>query len=275
MTLATGPLANSRRSAEDQGVPDPSPTSSADADSGEALRARVATLEADLQELVYVASHDLNEPLRMVTSYLGLLERRYGDELDDTAKEFIHYAVDGAERMRALLDDLLYFSRAGSDEPVREPVAVAEVLDGVLRSLEPAIEEADATIVVDGPLPVVAADRVQLGQMLQNLITNAVKFHAPGAGNRVTVGARRDGEDAAWLLWVSDDGIGIGARQQERIFQIFQRLHPRQDYDGTGIGLAICRRIAERLGGAITVDSAPGRGSTFTVSIPDVRGSSV
>jgi len=272
---SNGRLANSGRSAEDQGVPDPSPTSSGDADSGEALRARVATLEADLQELFYVASHDLNEPLRMVTSYLGLLERRYGDQLDDTAREFIHYAVDGAERMRALLDDLLYFSRAGSDEPAREPVAVGAVLDGVLRSLEPAIGEADATIVVDGPLPVVAADVVQLGQLLQNLITNAVKFHAPGVGNRVTVRARRDADDAAWLLSVSDDGIGIGARQQERIFQIFQRLHPRQDYDGTGIGLAICRRIAERLGGAITVDSAPGRGSTFTVSIPDVRGSSV
>jgi light-regulated signal transduction histidine kinase (bacteriophytochrome) len=254
-------------------VPKPSRPRAADADPGEALRARVAALEADLQELFYVASHDLNEPLRMVTSYLGLLERRYGEQLDDTAREFIHYAVDGAERMRALLDDLLYFSRAGSDEPAREPVAVAEVLDGVLRSLEPAIDEAGATIVVDGPLPVVAADGVQLGQLLQNLIANAVKFHVPGAANRVTVRARRDGDDAAWLLSVSDDGIGIGPRQQERIFQIFQRLHPRQDYDGTGIGLAICRRIAERLGGAITVDSVPGEGSTFTVSIPDVRGS--
>jgi len=254
-------------------VSKPSRPRAADADPGEALRARVAALEADLQELFYVASHDLNEPLRMVMSYLGLLERRYGEQLDDTAREFIHYAVDGAERMRALLDDLLYFSRAGSDEPAREPVAVAEVLGGVLRSLEPAIDEAGATIVVDGPLPVVAADGVQLGQLLQNLIANAVKFHVPGAANRVTVRARRDGDDAAWLLSVSDDGIGIGPRQQERIFQIFQRLHPRQDYDGTGIGLAICRRIAERLGGAITVDSVPGEGSTFTVSIPDVRGS--
>ena len=153
--------------------------------------------------------------------------------------------------------------------------AVAEVLEGVLRSLEPAIGEAGATVVVEGALPVVSADGVQLGQLLQNLVANAVKFHAPGAANRVTVRARRDADDGAWLLSVSDDGIGIGPRQQERIFQIFQRLHPRQDYDGTGIGLAICRRIAERLGGAITVESAPGEGSTFTVSIPDVRGSSL
>jgi len=248
-------------------VPDPSPTST-DADSVVALRARVAALEAEVQELFYVASHDLNEPLRMVTSYLGLLERRYGSALDDTAKEFIHYAVDGAERMRALLDDLLHYSRAGGEEPVREPVAVAEVLDGVLRSLEPAIVEAGATVVPE-PLPVVQADAVLLGQLLQNLIANAVKFHAPGAGNRVTVGARRDGHDAGWLLSISDDGIGIDRGQQERIFQVFQRLHARETFEGTGIGLAICRRIAERLGGSIAVESAPGEGTTFTVAIPD------
>ena len=248
-------------------MPDPSPTPT-DADSVAALRARVAALEAEVQELFYVASHDLNEPLRMVTSYLGLLERRYGSALDDTAKEFIHYALDGAERMRALLDDLLHYSRAGGEEPVREPVAVAEVLDGVLRSLEPAIVEAGATVVPE-PLPVVQADAVLLGQLLQNLIANAVKFHAPGAGNRVTVGARRDGHDAGWLLSISDDGIGIDRGQQERIFQVFQRLHARETFEGTGIGLAICRRIAERLGGSIAVESAPGEGTTFTVAIPD------
>jgi len=252
-------------------VPDPIATPPADGDSVSALRARVAALEAEVQELFYVASHDLNEPLRMVTSYLGLLERRYGAELDDTAKEFIHYAVDGAERMRALLDDLLHYSRAGGEEPAREPVSVAEVLDGVLQSLEPAIVDAEATVIVPEPLPVVQADAVLLGQLLQNLIANAVKFHAPGAGNQVTVSALRDAQDAGWLLSIADDGIGIDRGQQERIFQVFQRLHARETFDGTGIGLAICRRIAERLGGSIAVVSAPGKGTTFTVAIPDAR----
>jgi len=250
-------------------VPDLSATPPADGDPVAVLRARVAALEGEVQELFYVASPDLNEPLRMVTSYLGLLERRYGSALDDTAKEFIHYAVDGAERMRALLDDLLHYSRAGGEETAREPVALAEVLDGVLQSLKNAIVEAGATVVVPEPLPVVQADAVLLGQLLQNLIANAVKFHAPGAGNRVTVSARRDAQDTGWLLSIADDGIGIDRRQQERIFQVFQRLHAREKFEGTGIGLAICRRIAERLGGSIAVESAPGEGTTFTVVIPD------
>lgn len=250
---------------------DPAPTRSTGLESVDALRARVAVLEADLQELVYVASHDLTEPLRMVTSYLGLLERRYGSQLDETAGEFIHYAVDGAARMRALLDDLLRYSRAGGLDPARAPVDVDEVLAGELRSLGPAITDAGATVVVEGPMPVIDADPVQLGQLLQNLIANAVKFHAPGRPSRVVVRATRDEPGAAWLLSVSDDGIGIEPRQQERIFQVFQRLHAQEEYEGTGIGLAICRRIAERLGGTIDVVSAPGAGSTFTVSIPDVE----
>ncbi len=234
-----------------------------------ALRARVAALEADLQELVYVASHDLNEPLRMVTSYLGLLQRRYGGQLDDTAGEFIHYAVDGAERMRGLLEDLLRYSRAGSVELVREPVAVAEVLEGVLGVLGPAISEAGATVQVAESLPVLPTDAGQLGQVLQELVANAVKFRAPGRATRVVVSAERDDAAGAWRLTVADDGIGIEPRQQERIFQVFQRLHPAEAYAGTGIGLAICRRIADRLGGSVTVVSELGEGSAFTVSIPD------
>jgi light-regulated signal transduction histidine kinase (bacteriophytochrome) len=241
----------------------------ADSDAVDALRARVAALEADMQELVYVASHDLTEPLRMVTSYLGLLERRYGDELDDTARDFIGYAVDGAERMRALLDDLLRYSRAGGVEPARAPVDIAVVLEGVLRSLEPAIAEAGAEVTVRGPLPVLAADPVQVGQLLQNLIANAVKFHPPERGNHVVVSAERAEVAGSWRLTVADDGIGIAPRQQERIFQVFQRLHAREEFAGTGIGLAICRRIADRLGGVVLVRSAPGEGSAFTVVIPD------
>ncbi len=261
---------NPPRSDENRGVADTASSRPADPDSVEALRARVVALEADLQELVYVASHDLTEPLRMVTSYLGLLERRYADQLDDTAGEFIHYAVDGAARMRALLDDLLRYSRAGGLDRARGPVDVDEVLAGELRSLGPAIRDAGATVVVDGRMPVLEADAVQLGQLLQNLIANAVKFHEDGRPSRVIVRAARDEAAGAWLLSVSDDGIGIEPRQQERIFQVFQRLHSQDEYGGTGIGLAICRRIAERLGGSISVVSTPGEGSTFTVAVPDL-----
>ncbi len=208
----------------------------------------------------------------MVTSYLTLLERRYAEQLDDTAREFIHYAVDGAARMRDLLDDLLRYSRAGAEGSRRERVELAALLDGVLRSLEPAIAEADAAVRLEGPLPVLSADPVQLGQLLQNLVANAVKFRSPERGNRIVVSATRDDEAGAWRLAVEDDGIGIEPRQHERIFQLFQRLHSAEEYPGTGIGLAICRRIAERLGVALTLVSAPGAGSTFTVVLPDEPG---
>ena len=248
-------------------------TQPADGESVEALRARVAVLEDDLRELIYVASHDLTEPLRMVTSYLGLLQRRYGDALDETAGEFIHYAVDGAERMRALLDDLLRYSRVGGEDPVRRPVEVRAVLGAVLRSLEPALADTGATVEVVGSLPTLMADEVQLGQLLQNLIANAAKFRAPERPNRVTVAFAREEVAGAWRLSVTDDGIGMDLKHLDRIFQVFQRLHAREEFPGTGIGLAVCRRIVDRLDGTITVESAPGAGSTFHVSIPDVGGS--
>ena len=205
----------------------------------------------------------------MVRSYLVLLERRYGAELDDPARELIHHAADGVQRMRALLDDLLRYSHAGGQQPARGPVGVRAVLAGVLRSLEPAIADTGATVVVDGPLPTVDADAVQLGQVLQNLVANAVKFHPPGVGTHVVIRAVRHEEPGAWSLEVQDDGIGIDPGQHERIFQVFQRLQPREEYPGTGIGLAICRRIAERMGGRVELDSAPGRGSTFRLVVPD------
>lgn len=233
------------------------------------MRARIGALEADLQELVHVASHDLTEPLRMVTSYLGLLERRYGDQLDGTAHEFIGYAVDGAERMRALLDDLLRYSRTGGRTLELEPVDVGEVLAGELRSLGVMIEQAAASVVVEGELPTVEGDLVQLGQVLQNLVSNAVKFHRPGERPSVVVSAQRDHAGQAWVLQVADDGIGIAPRDQERIFGVFQRLHAREEYAGTGIGLALCRRIVERHGGRIDVVSAIGEGTAFRVVLPD------
>jgi PAS domain S-box-containing protein len=235
------------------------------------LNRRAENLErvnTELQEFAYIASHDLAEPLRMVTSYLELLERRYGDALDDTAHEFIGFAVGGAVRMRALIDDLLTYSRVGSHELCTSAVDLAEVLGNVLLSLKPAIDEAGATVQAPGTLATVAGDPVQIAQLLQNLIANAVKFRAPGRSPLVTVSAEEDGDGVR--ITVADNGIGIDPAHHDRIFKMFARLHGRDEYEGTGIGLAVCRRIAERNGGRIWVRPAGGEGSgsAFHVWLP-------
>jgi len=234
------------------------------------LRAhRLERTNADLQEFAYVASHDLSEPLRMVTSYLDLVRRRYDDKLDETGREFIHYAVDGAQRMRALIDDLLRFSRAGAADgrsTTMEPVDLDAVAAAVRHDLAGAIAEAGAELVV-GPLGTVRGDVTQLGQLLQNLVANAVKFRTADRAPVVEIGATRVGGEL--VLEVHDNGIGIDPRHAERIFQVFTRLHPRDEYEGTGIGLSICRRICERHGGRIEVCSVPGAGTTFVVTLPD------
>jgi PAS domain S-box-containing protein len=226
---------------------------------------RLERINAELQDFAYIASHDLSEPLRMITSYLQLLQRRYQGQLDETADEFIHYAVDGAERMKSLIDDLLQYSRIGSAEVQRLPVDADAVLDGVLRSLEGAILERSATI-THGPLGTVRADATQLGQLLQNLVANAIKFARPDVPADVRI--ERVDEPRDWHIVVRDNGIGIEERYAERIFKMFGRLHGREEYEGTGIGLAICRRITDRHGGSIWVESTPGSGSAFHVSIP-------
>lgn len=230
---------------------------------------RLVRLNAELQEFAYVASHDLAEPLRMITSYLELLQRRYGGQLDETADEFIGFAVGGAERMKRLIDDLLTYSRVGSHQMERRPVALREVLEPVIEGLGCAIEDAGARVQVAADLPVVCADPTQLGQLLQNLIANAVKFHRPGSPPTVSVTAAA--EDGGVRIAVADDGIGIAPEHQDRIFKMFARLHGREEYEGTGIGLALCRRIAERHGGRLWVESgrdAPRPGSTFHVWLP-------
>jgi PAS domain S-box-containing protein len=227
---------------------------------------RLERINAELQDFAYIASHDLSEPLRMITSYLQLLQRRYQGQLDETADEFIHYAVDGAERMKLLIDDLLQYSRIGSVEVQRVPVDADAVLAGVLRSLEGAILERGASI-SNGPLGTVNGDATQLGQLLQNLVANAIKFARPDVPAEVHV--ERIDEPREWHVVVRDNGIGIEERHAERIFKMFGRLHGREDYEGTGIGLAICRRIADRHSGRIWVESTPGSGSGFHVSIPD------
>jgi light-regulated signal transduction histidine kinase (bacteriophytochrome) len=245
----------------------------ADRDAGLAalseIRDAAARTQDELREIAYVASHDLTEPLRMVTSYLQLLDRRAAGALDERSREFMFYAVDGAERMKALIDDLLRYSRVGTAGLHAAPVDLHALLVEVLRDLEPAIADANATVTVESDLPAVRADRVQLGQLLQNLIANAVKFHPGDRGNHVAISARRlDDADAVEVV-VTDDGIGVDPGQAERIWRVFQRLHHREEYPGNGVGLAICRRIVERHVGSIRHADRPGGGSAFRVCFPD------
>jgi PAS domain S-box-containing protein len=233
------------------------------------LQAEALTRSNDqLQQFAYVASHDLQEPLRMVSSYLQLLERRYASKLDDDAREFIAFAVDGAKRMQALIQDLLAYSRIGTKEDVWSRVDLNDTVARVAKDLELAIRENGARLDVDR-LPIITAEPTQMGQLFLNLIGNALKFQRSDTPPVIRVKAQREGD--GWLFSVSDNGIGIDPQYSERIFQIFQRLHTRQEYPGTGIGLAICKRIVERHSGEIRVRSSPGEGATFSFTIPDRR----
>jgi PAS domain S-box-containing protein len=234
------------------------------------LEVRAQELERsnlDLQQFAYAASHDLSEPLRMVSSYVQLLAKRYGDKLDSDAEEFIGFALDGVVRMQALIDGLLMYSRAGTTDYATDPVDCNEIMDATLLMLKTAIAERDAEVTYD-PLPTVTGDANQLAQLLQNLVGNATKFVEEGPP-RVHVSAEREGPE--WHFRVTDNGIGIDPAHVERIFNVFQRLHGRGEYPGSGIGLAICKRIVERHGGRIWVESEPGHGSTFNFTIPVSR----
>ncbi|WP_049912568.1 PAS domain-containing sensor histidine kinase [Natrialba hulunbeirensis] len=217
-----------------------------------------------LQQFAHVASHDLQEPLRMVTRYLQLLENRYSDDLDDDAEEFIEFAVDGAERMEAMIEGLLAYSRVETQGTSFDSVDLDAVLDDVLTDLSVRIDETDAEITAE-PLPTVSGDASQLRQLFQNLLENALQYSGEG-DPRVTLSATRDGDE--WILSVSDEGIGIDHKDADRVFEVFQRLHSREEYEGTGIGLALCRRVVERHGGEIWVDSDPEAGSTFSFTLP-------
>jgi light-regulated signal transduction histidine kinase (bacteriophytochrome) len=225
----------------------------------------LARSNAELEQFAYVASHDLSEPLRMVSSYLGLLRRRYRGRLDEDADEFIEYAVDGAGRMRGLIEALLAYSRAGAADAEHEPVELGSVAADVLRSLAARLVEAGAEIEV-GDLPTVRGDRSQLEQLLQNLVANALKFR-DGSRARVWVRAEDSGGPMAQIA-VADGGIGIPAERREHVFEMFGRLHDRDAFEGTGIGLAVCRKIVERHGGRIWIDDRDGGGTVFRFTLP-------
>jgi PAS domain S-box-containing protein len=237
----------------------------------EALRQSVAELErsnVDLAQFAYVASHDLQEPLRMISSYVQLLARRYKGRLDADADDFIGYAVDGATRMQTLINDLLTYSRASARSKAFEATDCVLVLEQTLVNLKEQIRE-NSVVVTHDPLPTVMANGSQLAHLFSNLIENAIKFHGDEPP-RVHISAKRKGD--AWEVLVADNGIGIEPQYFDRIFKVFQRLHRKNEYPGTGIGLALCKKIVERHGGRIWIESKPGEGTTFFFTIPAAGG---
>ncbi|MBI2859756.1 MAG: PAS domain S-box protein, partial [Chloroflexi bacterium] len=226
---------------------------------------------SELEQFAYVASHDLQEPLRMINSFIQLIEKRYKGRLDTDADEFIAYVVNGASRMQTMIDDLLTYSRVGTRGQPPEQVNAEKALAEAEQNLKVAIEETMATITHD-TLPEVMADPIQMVQLFQNLIGNGIKFHRQGERPRIHVRAQR--KDSEWVFAVSDNGIGIPSDSMDRLFQVFQRLQPQGKYPGTGIGLAVCKKIVERHSGRIWVESEVGKGSTFFFSMPVKAGQS-
>jgi PAS domain S-box-containing protein len=234
------------------------------------LRNKTEALEqsnADLQQFAYVASHDLQEPLRTVVSYLQLLMRRYHDKLDAEAQEFMDFAVDGAKRMSQLIQDLLTYSRVDSQGAQFECLDSAEILDGTLANLRYLLNSTGGEVVVEGKLPPIFADAAQIASVFQNLIGNALKYRHPDRVPVIRISAVR-AEAGQWLFTVADNGIGIAPEYHDRIFKIFQRLHSQGRYPGTGIGLALVRRIISRHGGEVWVESQDGEGAAFKFTLP-------
>ncbi len=222
----------------------------------------------ELSRYAYVVSHELRQPLRMVSSFGQLLMQRHHDSLAPEAQEFLQFMVDGSQRAQLLIHDLLRLARLDGQPGARQPVMLDALLADVLREMAPALQASAAEVTHDA-MPELQADPLQLRQLLSNLLGNALKFRGPAA-LRIHVGAVR--EPGQWRIRVTDNGIGIDPAAHQRIFDMFQRLHSRSAYEGTGIGLAICRRVVQRMGGQIGVDSTPGHGASFHFTVPDVIG---
>ena len=232
------------------------------------LEAKTRELERsnrELEQFAAVASHDLQEPLRMVTSYLSLIDRRAGEKLDEKERSFLRFAVDGGKRMQQMITDLLAYSRVGLSAGAVAAVDLNAVIEEALANLGVARAEKNALITRD-PLPTLRVDRARFIQLFQNLVGNALKFSRPGESSEIHVGCRP--EEGGWHFTVRDNGIGIAEKDFDRIFILFQRLHSREEYPGTGIGLSVCQKIVERHGGRIWVESAPGQGTTFHFTLP-------
>jgi signal transduction histidine kinase len=226
--------------------------------------AKLSRSNADLEQFAYVASHDLKEPLRAISGSVQVLQERYGPELGEEADEVIKHTVDGANRMQRLIEDLLTYSRLTTREEAMEPTDTGKVLDLAIENLEQSIKESKAIITRD-PMPTVKVDRTQLLQVFQNLISNGLKYRSERTP-KIHVGCEES--DAEWVFSVRDNGIGIAPQYADRIFRIFQRLHTRREYPGTGIGLAVCKKVVERHGGRIWVESELEEGSTFFFTLP-------
>ncbi|MFC8592214.1 sensor histidine kinase [Streptomyces atroolivaceus] len=221
---------------------------------------------SELEQFAYVASHDLQEPLRKVASFCQLLDKRYSSELDERGRQYIDFAVDGAKRMQVLINDLLTFSRVGRVQQSWKPVDLDAALDRALSNLTLAVEESGAVVVREDPLPELLGDSTSLTMVWQNLVGNAVKFRRTDVPCRITVGCVREGDD--WHLTVADNGIGIAPEFADKVFVIFQRLHARDEYEGTGIGLSLCRKIIEFHGGRIWLEPKPAEGTLIHFTLP-------
>ena len=232
----------------------------------------LARSNEELQQFAYIASHDLQEPLRAISGFTELLARRYRNSLDERADRYIKFIVDGTNQMQQMIQDLLAYSRVQTKAHEFGPIDSNLAVEQALRNLRALIQERGAVVTVDGPLPEIYADGIQITQVFQNLVGNALKFQQPGVTPEVRISAERD--DGDWRFSIADNGIGIDGRHLDRIFQLFARLHAKGEYEGTGIGLAVCKRIVERHGGSIAATSTPGEGSTFTFTIPVRAGAS-
>ena len=242
------------------------------ADELDAQAVELRRSNAELEQFAYVASHDLQEPLRKVASFCQLLEKRYGDKLDERGLQYIDFAVDGAKRMQVLINDLLTFSRVGRLDDTREKVGLGQALDKALRNLAAAVEESEARIDRPDTLPETVGDPTLLTMLWQNLVGNALKFRRPDRAPHVSVTCETDpGTPGMWRLSVTDNGIGIPEEFTDKVFVIFQRLHSRDAYGGTGIGLALCKKIVEHHGGRIWIDSTVGEGTRLCFTLPSAE----